>query len=52
MANKFHYGLMEYLECCLSNLYSSESNNHNEIKLIKNRISNIRNKILEGVKIR
>ena len=52
IANKKTYGLIEYLECCLANLYISDGNNYNEIKLLKGRINTYKNKILEGVKIR
>ena len=52
IANKKRYGLIEYLECSLSNLYKLDGNNYNEIKLLKTRISNIKDRILEGVKIR
>ena len=52
IANKKMFGLLEYLECSLSNLYMSDGNNYNEIKSLKCRINSIKYKILEGVKIR
>ena len=52
IANKKMFGLLEYLECSLSNLYISDGNNYNEIKSLKCRINSIKYKILEGVNIR
>ena len=52
VANKKIYGMIEYLDCCLANLYVSDGNNYNEIKLLKGRINTFKSKILEGVKIR
>ena len=54
MAKK--YGLIEYLEFSLNELYNEINLTGNlqygEVKRIKNRIDEIKNEILEGVKIR
>ena len=50
------YGLIEYLEYCLNELYSEVNLTGNlrygEVKALKDRIDELKNEILEGVKIR
>ena len=50
------YGLLQYLEFCLNKLYNQINLTGNlqygEVKLLKDRIDEIKNEILEGVKIR
>ena len=54
MKNK--YGLIEYLEFCLNKLYNNINLTGNlqygEVKLLKDRIDEIKSEILEGVKVR
>ncbi|CAL4122766.1 unnamed protein product, partial [Meganyctiphanes norvegica] len=54
--NQMKFGLLQYLEIKLNRLYDTLNKtgeiNYNEVKSIKNRISMIKTKILEGVKIR
>ena len=50
------YGLIEYLEFCLNELYNNVNLTGNlqygEVKMFKDRIDELKNEILEGVKIR
>ena len=50
------YGLIEYLEFCLNELYNNVNLTGNlqyeEVKMLKDRIDELKNEILEGVKIR
>ena len=54
--NQKKYGLLKYLEFSLNRLYNknniSSNIDYSKVKAIKNRISNIKAEILEGVKIR
>ena len=50
------YGMINYLEYCLNRLYNkvniSGDLQYDEVKILKNIIDDLKNKILEGVKIR
>ena len=50
------YGLIQYLEFCLNNLYCQMNTNnilqYEEVKILKDRIDELKNDILEGVRIR
>ena len=50
------YGLLNYLELCLNKVYNdlnlTGSINYSEVKLLKDRIDNIKTEMMNGVKIR
>ena len=50
------YGLIQYLEYCLNKLYNkvnvSGTLQYNDVKMLKDRIEELKNEILEGVKVR
>ena len=50
--NQKRYGLIKYLECCLHSLYNEDSDKYDEIRILKNRIDNLKNEILDGVRVR
>ena len=52
IANQKRYGLIKYLECSLHYLYNENNDKYDEIRILKGRIDDLKNKILEGVKIR
>ena len=52
IANQKRYGFIKYLECSLHHMYSEDCDKYDEIRILKGRIDNLKNEILEGVKIR
>ena len=52
IVNQKRHGLIKYLEYSLHFLYSEQSDRYDDIKVLKDRIDNLKSEVLEGVKIR